>query len=146
MTNLADVEQISHHQKMRKLLQDLNGYLSLVDCNLCVLPLVSRPFWRLYCSSNCLCFTPTHYRMAPHACLRRCDHCRGLCWATGRCDLLWFSCWKSRSFKSAVFYHFTVCGNGHFLSVCVERNVAVNFPFLTRCWNRWRSACCECLY
>lgn len=44
MTNLADVEQISHHQKMRKLLQDLNGYLSLVDCNLCVLPLVSRPF------------------------------------------------------------------------------------------------------
>ncbi len=34
MTNLADVEQISHHQK--NVLQDLNGYPSLVDCNLCV--------------------------------------------------------------------------------------------------------------
>ncbi len=44
MTNLADVEQISHHQKMRKLLQDSNGYPSLVDCNLCELPSVSRPF------------------------------------------------------------------------------------------------------
>ena len=25
--------------------------------------------------------------MAPDACLCRRDHCRGLCWATGRCDL-----------------------------------------------------------
>ena len=31
------------------------------------------------------------------------DHCRGLCRATGRCDLLWFTCRKSWSFKSAVF-------------------------------------------
>ena len=44
MTNLADVEQISHHQKMRKLLQDSNGYPSPDDCNLCELPLGSRPF------------------------------------------------------------------------------------------------------
>lgn len=47
MTNLADVEQISHHQKMRKLLQDSNDYPSPDDCNLCELPLVSRPFLTL---------------------------------------------------------------------------------------------------
>ncbi len=67
--------------------------------------------------------------MAPHACLCRCDHCcvgqlvgaiffGSLAEKVEKCCLLPFYCLWQWTFP------------------VVERNVAVNFPFLTRCGNR----------